>query len=143
MKIVTGTAEPPARQVNRHVYLETHQISGRRLSFRLAREDVVLRDHAAASKTGRAGKTLVKEGSLRIAQLALRKGSTLGSHQIAGAVSVQMLTGRLRLATSDGEMILEPGELVAIGAGVDHDTEAVSDCVVLITMAMQHAQAAS
>ena len=134
--------ERPAILTNRHVYLQTHQVSGRALSFGLAREDVALREQAGWSRTGRAGKTLVKEGSLRITQLALCKGSTLGSHQIAGAVSMQVLRGRLRLTTSDGEVVLEPGELVALGVGVDHDTEAMSDCVVLVTMAMQQAQAA-
>jgi quercetin dioxygenase-like cupin family protein len=128
---------------SRHAYLETHQISGRRLRFGLTREDAVLRDQASASKTGRAGQTLVKEGSLRITQLALRKGSALGSHQIAGAVSMQMLRGRLRVTTTDGAMTLESGDLIALGVGVGHDTQAVTDCVVLITMAMQQAQAAS
>jgi quercetin dioxygenase-like cupin family protein len=134
--------ERHVERTNRHIYLETHQISGPRLKFGLAREDVVLRDLAALSKTGRAGKTLVREGSLRITQLALCKGSMLGSHQIPGAVSMQVLRGRLRLTTSEGEVVLEPGELASLGAGVGHDTEAMSDCVVLVTMAMPHAQAA-
>ena len=137
MPAVNDTSIRP--QANRHVYLETHRISGRQLSFELHREDVALRGQAASSKTGRAGKTLVKEGTLRITQLALRKGSTLGSHQIAGAVSMQLLRGRLRITTSDGAVMLEPGGLVALGVGVPHDTEAMSDCVVLLTMAMQAA----
>ena len=143
MNTVTHRTDGRVAQTNRHVYLDTHEISGRRLRFGIAREDVALRDQAASTKTGRAGKTLVKEGSLRITQLALRKGATLGSHQIAGAVSMHVLRGRLRLTTSDGEMVLESGELVAMAAGVDHDSEAMSDCLVLITMAMRNEQAGS
>ena len=135
---VVSSADARGRRppLNNHVYLKTHQVSGRWLRFGLAREDVVLRAQAAASKTGRAGKTLVKQGSMRITQIALRQGSRLGSHQIAGALSMQMLRGRLRLTTSDGELLIGSGELVALGAGVHHDAEAMSDCVVLVTMAM-------
>jgi quercetin dioxygenase-like cupin family protein len=123
-----------------HVYLKTHQVSGRRLHFGLAREDVTLRAQAASSTTGRAGKTLVKQGSMRITQIALRKGSRLGSHQVTGALSLQMLRGRMRLTTSDGELFIGWGELVALGPGVHHDAEATSDCVVLVTLAMPEAK---
>ena len=126
-----------------HSYLRTHRISGRWLRFRLFGEDAALRAQAISSNTGRAGKTLVKQGSLRIAQVALRRGSQLGSHQIAGAVSVHVLRGQLRLATSDGKVMLEQGDLVALDAGVFHAAEAMSDCVVLVTMAMQYAQVTS
>ena len=128
---------------NKHDYLRTHQISGPLLQFRLAGVEAALREQAAVlSTTGRVGKTLVKEGALRITQVVLRKGSPLGSHQIAGPVSIQVLRGRLRLTTTDGELELEPGDLVALDAGVAHAAEALSDCVLLITMAMQggHAQ---
>ena len=124
---------------NEHIYLRTHRISGRRLRFRLFGEDGALRQQAALSTTGRAGRTLVKEGALRITQVALRKGSPLGSHQIGCAASIHVLRGQLRLATSDGDLVLEQGDLVALDVGVFHAGVAMSDCVVLVTMAMQHA----
>ena len=127
-----------------HDYLRTHLISGPLLRFRLADEEAALREQAAVlSTTGRVGKTLVKEGALRITQVMLRRGSPLGSHQIAGPVSIQLLRGRLRLTTADGELQLEPGDLVALDAGVAHAAEAMSDCALLITMAMQCVEPAS
>jgi quercetin dioxygenase-like cupin family protein len=127
-----------------HDYLRTHQISGSLLRFRLAGEEAALRDQAAVlSTTERFGKTLVKEGALRITQVMLRKGAALGSHQIASPASIQVLRGRLRLTTTDGELQLEPGDLVALDADVAHAAEAVSDCALLITLAMPHAQAAT
>ncbi len=127
-----------------HDYLRTHQISGPLLRFRLAGEEAAMREQAAVlSTTGRVGKTLVKEGALRITQVMLRKGSPLGSHQIAGPASIQVLRGRLRLTTADGELQLEPGDLVAVDGGVAHAAEAMSDCALLITMAMQDRRAES
>jgi hypothetical protein len=43
--------------------LRTRRLSGKVLTFMLGAEDDTLRDFAEDSKTGRAGKTLVKEGS--------------------------------------------------------------------------------
>ena len=121
----------------KHTYLRTHEIRGQLLRFRLPAEESRLREEAAASKTGRAGKTLAKEGPLRITQVALRKGTPLQSHQVAGAVSIQIRRGRLRLTTASGAVDLVSGELVALDAGVAHAAQALSDCVILITMAMR------
>ncbi len=140
----TANREGNIAPMHSHDYLRTHQIKGPLLRFRLAGEEAAMREQVAAlSTTGRVGKTLVKEGALRITQVMLRNGSPLGSHQIAGPVSIQVLRGRLRLTTADGELELESGDLVALDAGVAHAAEAVNDCTLLITMAMQHMQAGS
>ena len=67
--------------------LRTRRLSGKVLTFLLGAEDSSLREFADGSKTGRAGKTLVKEDSLRITFVALKKGTVLPSHQVAGPVS--------------------------------------------------------
>jgi quercetin dioxygenase-like cupin family protein len=124
-------------QTSKHTYLRTHEISGQVLRFRLATEDARLREQAAASKAGRAGTTLVKEGPLRITQVALRKGTPLQAHQVAGGVSLLVQRGRLRLTTAGGALVLGAGELMVLDAGVAHAAMALSDCALLITMAMQ------
>lgn len=63
------------------------RLAGKRLTFMLGAEDDTLAEFAAGSKTGRAGKTLIKEGALRITLVALKKGTVLPSHQVAGPVS--------------------------------------------------------
>lgn len=96
----------------------------------------MLRASAASSGAGRAAKTLVKEGPLRITLVALRKGATLEEHQIAGPVSIHALAGTLRLSTRQEAVDLATGELLALDAGVAHAAEALDDCVLLITVAM-------
>ena len=116
--------------------LRTRRLSGKVLTFLLGAEDDTLREFADDSKTGRAGKTLVKENSLRITLVALKKGTVLPSHQVAGPVSIQTLRGCLRLATDRGDMDLPAGTLIALESGVAHTAKAQTDCAILITFSM-------
>jgi hypothetical protein len=66
----------------------------------LEAEDDTLREFAEDSKTGRAAKTLVKEGRpLRITPVALKKGTVLLPHHVDGPISIQTIRGCLRLTT--------------------------------------------
>jgi len=64
--------------------LRTRRLSGKVLTFLLGAEDDALREFADDSKTGRACKTLVKEDSLWITFVALKKETVLPSHRVAG-----------------------------------------------------------
>ncbi|TAK66337.1 MAG: hypothetical protein EPO22_03885 [Dehalococcoidia bacterium] len=120
-----------------HTYLRTHEISGAILRFQLPAEERRLREQAAAARSGRSGKTLIKEGRLRITDVALKKGTVLHPPQQAeGAISMQMRRGRMRVTTSSGAVDIGPGELVVFDQEVSHSAQALSDCVVLITAAM-------
>ena len=121
----------PARTT--HTYLKTHQLSGRLLQFSLRNEDARLRTQAADARAGRAAKTLVKEGEIRVTLVALRKGTVLQTHQVGGATTIQVHRGRVRLSLEDGSVNLGSGEVVAIAANVPHSAEALSDCGLLIT----------
>lgn len=116
--------------------LRTRRLSGKVLTFMIGAEDDTLREFAEDSKTGRAGKTLVKEGSLRITLVALKKGTVLPSHQVAGPVSIQTIRGCLRLTTEKGDLDVTAGTLIALGPGVVHTAKAHEDCAILITFAM-------
>lgn len=116
--------------------LRNRRLSGKVLTFMVGAEDDTLREFAEDSKTGRAGKTLVKEGPLRITLVALKKGTVLPSHQVAGPVSIQTIRGCLRLTTDRGDMDLPAGTLIALAPGVAHTAKAHGDCAILITFAM-------
>jgi quercetin dioxygenase-like cupin family protein len=116
--------------------LRTRRLSGKVLPFMLSAEDDTLRELAEGSKTGRAGKTLVKQGPLRVTLVALTKGTTLPSHQVSGPISIQSIRGCLRLTTDRGNLDVSAGTLIAIGPGVAHTAKAHDDCAILITFAM-------
>jgi quercetin dioxygenase-like cupin family protein len=55
---------------------------------------------------------------------------------VASPVSVQVLRGRVRIATDHGETDASTGALVTFGAGVRHGVHARSAAALLITMAL-------
>lgn len=120
-----------------HIYLRTHRLRANMLEFRLRMEDEDLRGRAQASKAGRAAKTLVKEGPLRVTIVALRKGTVLPSHQVAGPVAIQSLRGCLRVTTAAGDIDVPAHNLVTLDAGVAHSAKALDDCSVLLTLVMR------
>jgi quercetin dioxygenase-like cupin family protein len=116
--------------------LRTRRLSGKLLTFILEAEDDTLREFVESSDTGRAAKTLVKQGPLRITLVALKKGTALPSHQVAGPISIQTIRGCLRLSTDKGDVDIPAGGLIALGPGVAHTARAHDDCAMLITFAM-------
>jgi quercetin dioxygenase-like cupin family protein len=45
------------------------------------------------------------------------------------------MRGRMRITTPRGREDLRSGTLYALGAGVEHSHEALSDCIALLTIA--------
>ena len=131
---ITNVLKVPAGD---HAYLKTRRISGEVLRFQVAFEEARLHEVAERSTAGRAGKTLVKEDTLRVVLMALQKGTELPWHDVGGAMSLQLLRGRLRMTTADGKMDLAPGALIVLNGRVQHSSVAMSDCVMLMTIAMQ------
>ena len=116
--------------------LRTRRLSGKVLTFLLGAEDDTLRELAESSKTGRAAKTLIKQGPLRITLVAMREGATLPSHQVAGPISIQTIRGCLRVTTEKGDVDVPASGLISLGSGVAHITKARDNCAILITFAM-------
>jgi len=116
--------------------LRTRRLSSKMLRFLVDAEDETLREFAQASKTGRAAKTLVKQGPLRVTLVALKKGTALPPHHVAGPVSIQILRGCLDLTTDNGAVDLPTGSLASLQAGLIHAAKARDDSAILITFAM-------
>ncbi len=125
-----------ATMVRKSAVLRVRRLAGRRLTFMLGAEDDTLREFAETSKTGRAGKTLVKEGPLRITLVALKKGTALPSHHVEGPISIQTIRGCLTLTTERGDVDVPAGTLIALAPGVIHTAKARDDCAILLTFAM-------
>ena len=123
----------------KHAYLRTHTLSGAALTFALSAEEAALRERALVSKAGRAAKTLVKEGPLRLTLVALRRGVTLRAHQVDGVVSIHVLRGRARVSAAGTDSGLASGGMVVLQEEVPHVATALADCTLLVTVAMRAA----
>ena len=135
-EVLWGSLRIKVSKDKKSAVLRVRRLAGKRLTFVLEAEDETLREFAEESSTGRAAKTLVKQGPLRITLVALKKGSVLPPHHVEGPISIQTLRVCLRLTTERGDMDIPEGNLIALGPGVVHSADAREDCAILLTFAM-------
>jgi quercetin dioxygenase-like cupin family protein len=84
--------------------------------------------------TGHNARTL-KYDDLRVVLMALKAGSRIPEHKANGRISVQVLSGHIRLNASGRAFDLRPGSLLALDQRAPHDLEALDESAVLLTIA--------
>ena len=85
--------------------------------------------------TGHNARTLIKYDDLRVVLMALKAGSRIPEHKANGRMSVQVLSGHIRLNASGRAFDLLPGSLLALDERAPHDLEALDESAVLLTIA--------
>ena len=65
--------------------------------FDLATIERELRGEEAYAREGHTARTLAREHDLRVVLIAMKAGSRIAAHSVPETVSIQTLTGRLRL----------------------------------------------
>jgi len=104
------------------------------LEFDLAFEMDRLRKESTWN-TGQNARTLIKYDDLRVVLIALKAGTRIPEHRTKGRISVQLLSGHVRLNASGRAFNLLPGSLLALDAGAPHDLEALEESAVVLTVA--------
>lgn len=84
---------------------------------------------------GRNSKTLIKYPDYRIVLIALRKGARMTEHQAAGRISVETISGHVRMHVAETVFDMPAGGLVVLDRAVPHDVEALEDSAFLVTIA--------
>jgi len=84
---------------------------------------------------GRNARTLVKFDDIRIVLSVLRAAMRIPEHTTEGRISVQVLSGRIRLNAAGRTFDLRAGNLLALDQGAPHDIEALEDSAFLLTIA--------
>ena len=119
-----------------HTYSQTHPLAGPMLHFDGDLEGVSLLEESRLQPVGRAAKTLVKEGPLRVTLLAFTAGSFLDDHQTRGSLVIQVLSGSVRVKGADDSVTLGRSGMAAIEPGVTHSIVALEDSVAVLLIAM-------
>jgi quercetin dioxygenase-like cupin family protein len=108
--------------------------------FDFATIEQELRSEDAYARDGHSARTLVREHDLRVVLIAVRAGSRVAAHTVDETVSVQTLTGRLRVQLprlagqrGDGFVELPVGRILVLEPGTEHGVEAIGDSALLIT----------
>jgi quercetin dioxygenase-like cupin family protein len=117
----------------------TRPLAGSLLRCDFATELERLRQEYPWREHGSNAVTLVKHPDLRVVLMALKAGARIQEHKAAGRISIQTLSGRLRLHLPDEVVDLPTGHLLTLDRGVPHDIEALDESDLLLTIAWQEA----
>lgn len=79
--------------------------------------------------------TIVKYPDFRIVLVALKAGGRLHEHRTAGRISIQTISGLLKIHTPEQVIDASAGKLVALDHELVHDVVAEADSVFLLTIA--------
>ena len=105
------------------------------LMFDFVAEVDRLRREAPWLERGRNAVTLVKQPDFRIVFMIMKQGARLEEHHANGTISLQALSGHLRLHLKEQIIELPAGHLVALERDLPHDVEAIEESHLLLTIA--------
>ena len=110
------------------------QLTGSTLQFDLDGEVRELRLEETWARTGQNAKTLVKHPDFRIVLILLRAGARIREHQSDARMSIQCLSGHLRLSLPNESVELRPGHMVVLDTTFPHEVEAVDERALLLSI---------
>lgn len=96
-----------------------------------------MRHEAGWRKTGHSAKTLVKHHDLRIVLIAMKRDTQIKEHKTDGAISIQVMTGRLQLHVGARTIEVPTGSLFALDRALSHDVEALEDSVFVLSVCIE------
>lgn len=114
----------------------TRALSGAKLSFDLAHQIEELRRDDSYVRSGRLGRTLVKDEDFRLTLTVLAGGADVGTHHAGARMTLQPLDGRLRYGVDGKEIEIGQGDVLFFGAGHARDVRALEDAALLLTIDM-------
>ena len=105
------------------------------LEYGLMKEIKQLRQEESwQEETGRSSKTLVKYPDLRVVLIAMKAKTRMHDHKTAGRISVQTLSGHIRLHLPERIVDLPASNLVALDQCLEHDVEALEESAFLLSI---------
>lgn len=93
-----------------------------------------LRDEGRVARDGHRQITLFHEAGVTIVLFDFEAGGTLADHSAAGHVTIQAITGQMRVTTPDAGRRLLAGSMVLLAPGVHHDIRAIEPSLMLLTV---------
>jgi quercetin dioxygenase-like cupin family protein len=114
---------------------ESRELEGALLHFGLEQELAELRSDLGRATGSRTAKTLAKSGGLRVMLIVVGGGVTIEPEAAAGASTLQVLDGRLRLSAEGRTQEVGPGELVVLSRNLREPIEAIQPSSFILTIA--------
>jgi quercetin dioxygenase-like cupin family protein len=109
-------------------------LAGPNLTFGMADQIAELRRDENYARSGRAGRTLVKAGALRLTLVVLARDVEIGTHHAETPMTLQPLEGRLRYRVGGRTFEIGRGEVLFFGPGHAQDIRGLEDTALLLTI---------
>ena len=93
-----------------------------------------LRNEPAWQKSDRNGITLFKTKGMRIVLVIMHAGAEMRPQAIDALVSLNVLSGALRITTDDQSAKVEGGQILTLHANITHHIQAVAETTFILTM---------
>ena len=97
------------------------------LKFDLAEEAEALRLEQGWRTSGHSAKSLAKHQDMTIVLIAMKRDTRIKEHLTEGAVSIQVLAGRIAVHVGTKTIDAPAGSLLALDRGLPHDVQALDD----------------
>lgn len=117
----------------------TRALAGEKLTFDLTGQIEEVKQDESYTRSGRAGRTLVKAGPMRLTLTVLAAGVEVGTHHAESPMTIHVLQGALRYRVGDDEFGLGRGQVLFFGPGHAQDIKALEDTALLLTIAQEPA----
>jgi quercetin dioxygenase-like cupin family protein len=79
--------------------------------------------------------TLIKTATLRVVLVTMLAGGEMHQHAAPGPITIQVLSGAIRLTMDDVAQDLGAGQLMSLAGGVEHAVDGIEDGAFLLTIA--------
>jgi quercetin dioxygenase-like cupin family protein len=104
------------------------------MSFSTEQEIAKLKTSEQWQRESRAALTLVKTSAVTIVLVALHAGAILKEHHAEGPITVAVQEGAIRFKACGEERVLRRGGLLALGAALPHEVEALEESAFVLTV---------
>jgi quercetin dioxygenase-like cupin family protein len=91
-----------------------------------------LKDEEAWDKNDRNGITMFKTDNLTTVLTCLHKEAAIKDNTVDGLFQVQVLSGKIRVSTNDGDVDMKEGEMITLHPHVPHSLVALKKSTLLL-----------
>ena len=91
-----------------------------------------LKDEEAWDKNDRNGITIFKTDNLTTVLTCLHKEAAIKDNTVDGLFQVQVLSGKIRISTDDGDVDMKEGEMITLHPNVPHSLTALKKSTLIL-----------
>lgn len=118
----------------------SERFAGSEHLFDLNLEASRLLQEPGGARNGHRQITLFRRAGISLVLFVFEEGGYLADHQADGYVTVQVISGEIRMTTDRGEHAMREGAVLLLEPGIRHDVQAVTASHMLLTVRLDPAE---